>query len=389
MRSFEILFWALFGIVFFTYVGYGVVLYFTLLLRSNKKSKKGQCPEEKLPSVSLVVACYNEYDYIKAKIENSLSLDYPKDRFEVVFVSDGTTDWSYDILMACKDVVHLYQNERKGKAAALNRAMEHVKSDIVVFSDANAMLNRDAISLLVGHFREPEVGCVSGEKRIAQNEADPASVAGEGMYWKYESSLKKMDSDLNTGVGAAGELFAIRRKLYSPIPENTILDDFQISMEIVKSGYKTVYEPRAFAVESGSKNIKEEIKRKVRIASGGIQAVARFFALFNIYKYRTLSFQYISHRVLRWTVTPISLFALLPLNFVLATYSDFYLLVLAVQLVFYAFAYVGWKYAERNLKKKAFYIPFYFLIMNYCVLLGIVRYIFRGQSVRWEKAQRA
>ncbi len=389
MNILEIAFWALFGIVFFTYIGYGGVLYFLVSLKRQRSQKNRLVGESYQPTVSLVIATYNEHDCIKEKIENSLNLNYPKDKFEVVFISDGTTDWSYEILMANRDIRHLYQPERRGKTAAINRAMKHINSDIVVFSDANALLNENAIQELVKHFKNPEIGCVAGEKKVISSEQDDAASAGEGMYWKYESTLKKWDAELNSAIGAAGELYAVRRELFTEVPTDTILDDFTISMLIVSKGYKIAYEPNAYAMEHSSLNVEEEMKRKVRISAGGLQAIVRLRHMLNIFKFGTLTFQYVSHRVLRWTITPICLFFLIPVNLMLLEYGVLYQVLLGLQAFFYFGAFMGWRMQKQKIKNKWFFIPYYFFVMNLSVVLGMFRFMKSNQSVVWEKAKRA
>jgi cellulose synthase/poly-beta-1,6-N-acetylglucosamine synthase-like glycosyltransferase len=233
------------------------------------------------------------------------------------------------------------------------------------------------------------VGCVSGEKRIFNAEEEAASAAGEGLYWKYESALKRWDAELYSAVGAAGELFAIRTELFNEVEPDTLLDDFIISLRVAMRGYKIDYDPDAYAIETASANVKEELKRKIRIAAGGIQSVVRLYPLLNIFKYGMLSFQYISHRVLRWTITPICLLLILGVNVILATSSTFFLVVLGLQILFYIFAIIGWILEDKKLKIKVFFIPYYFFIMNYAVYMGFGRYLKKSQSVNWERAKRA
>jgi len=308
---------------------------------------------------------------------------------DIVFISDGTTDWSYDILMENRKIKHLYQPIRKGKSAAINRAMQHIKSEIVVFSDANSILNKNSINNIINHFSDPKVGCVAGEKRILSNKNSSGASEGEGFYWRYESTLKKWDSELNTTIGAAGELYAIRNELFTSLSEDTILDDFTISMNIVKQGYKIIYEPNAYAYETGSVNTKEEMKRKVRIAAGGIQSIIRLKSLLNIFKYKTITLQYVGHRVVRWTFAPICLFLLLPLNLILSLESNLYLILFAFQIAFYAAAIVGWLLEKKESNIRIFNIPYFFFMMNYSAIIGLIRFLSSDQSVLWQKSERA
>lgn len=390
MQTFQILFWILAAIIFYTYIGYGIVLFIMVKIkRLFRKPHNKKLSDDELPEITLLVAAYNEQDYVRTKIENSRNLIYPPNKLHLVWVTDGSNDSTPEILKTYADVELLHQPERNGKIAAMNRAMKFVKTPIVVFSDANTMLGEESILKIAQMFSNPKVGCVSGEKRIFNAAQEAASAAGEGLYWKYESALKRWDAELYSAVGAAGELFAIRTELYNEVEPDTLLDDFIISLRVAMRGYKIDYDPNAYAIETASANVKEELKRKIRIAAGGIQSVVRLYPLLNIFKYGMLSFQYISHRVLRWTVTPFALLLLLCVNVFLALYSTPYLIVLFLQSLFYVFALVGWLLENKKMKIKVFFIPYYFFIMNYAVFMGLGRYFKKTQSVNWERAKRA
>jgi len=390
MHTLEIIFWILAGIIFYTYIGYGIVL-FVLVKIKRLFTKKiiSTLSEDSLPEITLLVAAYNEQDYVQKKVENSRNLIYPSEKLHLMWVTDGSSDQTPDMLRQYNDVVVLHKPERAGKIAAMNRAIHFVKTPIVVFSDANTMLGKDSIMKIAQMFSDPKVGCVSGEKRIFNAEEEAASAAGEGLYWKYESALKRWDAELYSAVGAAGELFAIRTSLFNEVEPDTLLDDFIISLRVAMQGYKIDYDPDAYAIETASANVKEELKRKIRIAAGGIQSVVRLYPLLNIFKYGLLSFQYISHRVLRWTLTPLCLIAILIVNVVLVTTSPLFLAIFAFQILFYIFALIGWILEDRKLKVKMFFIPYYFFIMNYAVYMGFARYLKKSQSVNWERAKRA
>ena len=284
----------------------------------------------------------------------------------------------------------MHEPGRSGKIAAVHRAMGKVGTEIVVFTDANTMLNKDAILLMCRHYQDAKVGAIAGEKRVQIDESADAT-AGEGFYWKYESKLKKWDSELYSVVGAAGELFSIRTNLYEPVAPDTILDDFMISMNIALKGYKIVYEPDAYATELASANTGEELKRKIRIAAGGVQSTIRLRSLLLPFKQPILSFEYISHRILRWVVTPYLMILAFFINIGLVAnygYTNIYGVMLLGQLFFYIAALLGWVMEQRQLKVKVFFIPYYFCLMNYAVIAGFVRYFFGEQSVLWEKAKR-
>lgn len=389
MEWLKIVFWVLMGIIFYTYLGYGIVLFLMIRIkRIFKKQKNVVLTDNELPEVTLLIAAYNEQDFVAKKVENTLQLNYPKTKLHQMWVTDGSDDNTPTLLKGYKDIEVLHKPERNGKIAAMNRAMKFVKTPIVIFSDANTILGENSIMKIAQMFSKPKTGCVSGEKRIFNTEKEAAAGAGEGIYWKYESALKRWDAELNTAVGAAGELFAIRTELFNEVEPDTLLDDFIISLRVAMQGYKIDYDPEAYAQETASANVKEELKRKIRIAAGGIQSVVRLYPLLNIFKYGMLSFQYISHRVLRWTITPIALLLLMIINIILASESNFYLLIMALQAMFYISAFIGWKLENKALKVKVFFIPYYFYIMNYAVYMGFSRYIRNKQSVNWERAKR-
>ncbi|MGE4539667.1 MAG: glycosyltransferase family 2 protein [Bacteroidales bacterium] len=394
MLTLKVVFWVLLFLVFYTYLGYGVLLY--LLVRIKRLFKrKITVNKEYEPEVTLFVAAYNEKDYAEAKVANGFELDYPQEKIKQLWVTDGSDDGTPEILkkFADKGVEVYHENARGGKIGAMNRGMQFVKTPIVIFSDGNTSLGKESVRRIVKLFSNPKVGCVSGEKRIFSKEKDTAA-GTEGIYWKYESTLKKWDAELYSVVGAAGELFAIRTALFQEVEKDTLLDDFIISLRVAMKGYTIQYDPEAYAIETASANVKEELKRKVRIAAGGIQSIIRLSPLLNIFKFGMLSFQYISHRVLRWTLAPLSLPFILIINALIAYYAgfrdfaDFYVLLFYGQLLFYTLALLGWYLENKAIKVKALFIPYYFFIMNYAVLLGMKRYFKGSQSVNWERAKR-
>ena len=381
----EILFWIGIGIVFYTYLGYGIVLY--LMVKIKELFVKPRLPRlpETLPEATLLIAAYNEEAIVASKMVNCRQLDYPADKLRLVWITDGSNDNTNERLKEYPEVTVLYQPRRQGKTAALNRALPYVNTPYVIFTDANTMLNKGAIKEIIRQFSDPRVGCVAGEKRV-EIQAEQGATAGEGIYWKYESALKRLDYRLYSAVGAAG---AIRTSLFEQMPPDTLLDDFILSLRIAMRGYKIAYSKEAYALESASLNMREEEKRKVRISAGGLQSVWRLRGLLNIFRYGILSFQYISHRVLRWTLTPIILFALLPLNLLLAcTGHTLYTVILALQLAFYLLGYLGYKMEKRNIRNKLLFIPYYFLFMNINVIRGYSYLAKHKGTGAWEKAKR-
>ncbi len=391
----EILFCLLFFWVLYTYVLYGLVLWVLVFFKKRKHIKHKDCESKDLlpflPDITIVIAAYNEAEYIVQKIDNTLQLEYPPEKIQIFIVTDGSTDETPKLVTNHTAALRLFHlPERKGKIAAVHRVMAEVSTPVTIFTDANTMLNPAAAQKIVRHYRQPQVGAVAGEKRIAVESKDAANAAGEGIYWKYEAKLKQWDSDLHSVVGAAGELFSIRTELYEAVPSDTIIEDFYMTLRSAQRGYRVVYEPEAFALEGPSASVEEELKRKIRIAAGGIQAISRLLPLLNIFKYGVLSFQYISHRVLRWTITPLSLPLLMLLNLYLAIYGPpFYQYLLAAQCLFYAMALVGYLLEKKRVKIKILFVPYYFCMMNYAVYKGMLRFWAGQQSVVWEKAKRA
>ena len=374
------LFWLCLAIVVYTYVGYGLILYLLVFIKrlAIKAKPLADITDDCLPEVTLMVCAYNEEDIISEKMSNIHSLDYPADRLHLVWVTDGSTDNTNSILSAYPDVKIVFSPERRGKSAALKHGIKEVSTEIVMMTDANTMLNPGAVREIVRLMQNPKVGCVSGEKKVkAKSDSDKAA-QGEGLYWKYESTLKRLDSELYSAMGAAGELCVIRRQLMTDIPDDTLLDDFVISMEIVRMGYKIAYTSKAFAMEYGSADLHEESKRKRRIAAGGLQSSWRLRSLMNPLRHPVVAFQFVSHRVLRWTITPVCLFALIPLNTILVLSGEgiIYTIIWILQILFYASALAGMKISK------------YFVFMNLNVFRGMA-YLINNTSGTWEKAKRA
>ena len=383
-------FWILFFIIFYAYIGYTIILLVLALFKRNFKLPI--IKENDLPEVTLLIAAYNERDIIEQKIKDCSQLDYPKEKLKIVWVTDGSNDGSVEILKNIDNIKVIHENIRAGKTAALNRAIPFINTEIVVFNDANTFLNPDTIKNLIRWFEYSKIGCVAGEKRITTSKADNAAGAGEGLYWNYESFIKKMESKVGSTMGAAGELYAIRTALYNPPKNNIVLDDFMVSMSIAAKGLKIHYDPEAIASESSSLSIAEEIKRKVRIAAGGFQVLFSNSRFLNFFKHFSLSFQYFSHKVLRWFLVPFSFLAIFIVNILIAIQPDaqsFYLAFIVLQVIFYILSILGAFMQNKNIQLKVFFMPFYISMMNYSIILGLFRYLKGSQKAAWEKSKRA
>lgn len=393
MTTLKILFWICLVICIYTYVGYGVLLYLLVLLKRMVKGKPKQMelPEDsQLPDVAFMVCAYNEQDVVEMKMQNIHELDYPKDKLHVVWVTDGTLDNTNEYLKAYPEVEVIYSPERRGKTAALNHGLSMVTSDITVMTDANTMVNREAIREIVRCMQDPKVACVAGEKRVMSRHEGEIAAEGEGLYWKYESALKRLDSELYSAMGAAGELNAIRTHLYERMPETALLDDFVMSMRMVEQGYKIAYTSEAYAMEYGSANLEEESKRKRRIAAGGLQSSWWLRSMMNPFKNFMVAFQFVSHRVLRWSITPIALMALIPLNvaLVMMKAGTVYTIIWILQILFYLTAFSGYLLEQHGHKNKLLYVPYYFLFMNINVFRGMHYLKTHQGGGTWEKAKR-
>ena len=385
------LFWLSIFFVFYSYFGYAIFIKLYLLFKNIIYRKIEYINTYFQPYVTVVVAAYNEEDIILDKIKNCLGLNYPGKKLKFVFVADGSSDGTVNIIKLYPQIELYFLPERKGKVAAINRVMDKIETEFVIFCDANTLLNNDAVKEIVKHYSNKKIGGVAGEKKVIPVIGfDNSGTESEGLYWKYESKLKQIDSDFYSVVGAAGELFSIRTHLFEPVETNVLLDDFIISMNICKKGYRIIYEPKAYAIEAASITMKDEKNRKIRISAGGFQSVAMLRSLLNIFKYGKLSFLYISHRVLRWVLCPFLLPEILICNLYLVQFlqSFFYQALLITQLVFYGMALMGWIFIKKNKKISLFYSIYYFVFMNMIMYLGFIRYLNNKQSVLWVKAKR-
>jgi len=384
MLILKIILWASLVGIAYTYLGYPLIV--TALARLRPRPHTTADIE---PSVSILVAAYNEEACIAAKIENSLALNYPQDKLELVVVTDGSTDRTPEIVrsFASRGVRLLHQPERQGKPAAVERAFPLTRGEIVLFSDANCFFAPDAVRGLVRHFADPAVGGASGAKRVL-DEGETPSGKGEGLYWRYESYLKECDSVVGSVMGAPGEVWAARRVAYVSPGPNAIIDDFVASLRLVEGGWRLVFDPDVLAYERSTENLRGEWIRRTRMAAGGWQA---FFMLRGMRRHPSLlaRFQYLSHRMLRWMVTP-SLFVLAlaaNLALVIAQPTPLYCALLAAQAACYLLALAGWIAACRGRRPGWLMAPLYVVMLNAAALVGGWRYLTGRQSAVWRKAR--
>jgi biofilm PGA synthesis N-glycosyltransferase PgaC len=376
------------GVLFYTYIGYG---FLAVVIGALRKKPLFDHSAVFNINVSVIIPAFNEAGVIDEKIKNTqLALSKFK-HFQIILITDGSNDGSESLNFSDPHIQHLHLAQRRGKSAAINRAMEKASGEIIVITDANAMVNEEAIAKLVVRFQNKRTGAVSGEKKVMMEDG---STGGEGFYWKYESYLKKHSAKMYSLTGAAGELLAFRKDLFKPIPADAILDDMELSLSIIKQGKVIDYEPGAFAIEPPSKSIDDEFKRKVRISAGVFQTLKRNPFVFNPFKYSVFIFQFNSHRILRWTKGIDCIILLLISNFFIIgdTSADpayiFFNVFLILQLIFYFFVILG--FLLRNSKKipGLFFLPFYFIMMNTAIIVGFFRYLGKKESVLWKKAAR-
>lgn len=373
--------------------GYGFYA-FPIVFAKPENSNK-QTSVEHWPKVTFVIPAYNEADYLADKITNTLSLDYPSDKLQVIIAADGSDDRSKEVAEGYS-VLYLNNGCRDGKASAMNRCIAECEGDIIVFSDANVVVNAGALKAMVLELsNNHDVVLVSGEKKVVKAHEAHNAGAGEGIYWKYEAALKKIDSNYYSLIGSVGELFALKKEHYVHIPSHFLLDDFFISVELLNQGHKVKYVSEALATEFGSSNYKEEAKRKIRIAAGAWQCMVHFKALLNPFKNFKASYLYVSHRVLRQSIIPFSLMVFMPMLLVLmlcyAPSWFVYINAFGFAMLFFLGA-IGWYFNARKGGSKAPFfvnVPFYVLFMNVCAIAGAFRYLNGIQSGAWEKSKRA
>ena len=394
MLTLKVIFWVCVAVVFYTYLGYGMLLWLIISIKRLVRGKQSPTPmptDDELPTMTLMICAYNEQDVVKEKMQNTRALDYPKDKFRVMWVTDGSNDLTNELLKEYPEVDIVFSPERRGKTAALKHGLRELKTQYVAFTDANTMINSGAMKEIARLFMDKTVGCVSGEKRVAARKEGEMAAEGEGMYWRYESTLKKWDSELYSTMGAAGELYAIDPKLVREVPDNALLDDFMMSMYIVDEGKRIAYSPDAYAMEYGSADIHEESKRKRRIAAGGLQSIWWLRKMLNPLRQPLVAFQYISHRVLRWSVTPIAMVIMLAVNSMLVALGagTIYTIILALQILLYLAALAGYIMNEHGHKNKMLYTAYYFVFMNLNVFRGMAYLRTHSNSGAWEKAKRS
>ena len=371
------LFWASLALVLYTYAGYPAILYVIGRIRGRRETPATPLAT---PSACLIISAFNEENVIRQKIENSLALERVGP-LTIIVASDGSNDRTVSIAREYQDHgVHVHDSPlRKGKNATLNDVVRGITEDIIVFTDANSLLSRDAIVRLAARFSDPTVGCVVGELKYAD---DTTSVGeGENLYWRYESRIKLWESQLGSVLVANGSIFAIRRPLFRDcFPD--LANDLQTPFDVANQGYGTVYEPRAVAVERTAELWEEEFGRKVRIVLQGLTGFARLSSRMHGVRL----WQFVSHKLIRWWVGA-SLVVTLIATAMLARDNPWFSAFLALQLACYTLAFGGWLMRRSEKMPRALQVPFYFAMVNGAALVAMGRYVAGSRQVVWEKAE--
>ncbi|HVN31709.1 MAG TPA: glycosyltransferase family 2 protein [Thermoanaerobaculaceae bacterium] len=383
------IFWASGFLIAYTYVLYPMLLFFASAvvqaardwqyLNSRRDRRRAAIPQDAPPRITLIVPAHNEEQRLPDKIANIRSLDYPADRLHVIFVSDGSTDDTNDILSAAKDenIDVVLLPDRQGKATALNEAVARANSDILVFSDAATLFARDALRKLVRHFVHPDVGVVCG---ALQFQGTRESDETEGTYWKYECMLRLLESRMGINLQASGAIYALRRSCYVPLHRTVLLDDFVIPMQARSLGYRVVHDPEAVAIDFAAPSVEGEFTRRVRLAVGSFRQLRHFIGM-HLDPATYLAF--LSHKVLRW-ILPFSMIGLLASNWALWE-SPFYRTIMVAQLGFYGWAAAGFVLRKSLSRIRFALLGYYLVAIHLAFLVGLVRFLFARQEGTWQQ----
>lgn len=389
-----LLFWLFLFTILYTYLGYPLLLRLLSSFMPDPETISTQTP-----LVTLLITAYNEESVIADKIENSLVLDYPRDRLQILVAADGSNDQTTNIVesFAEQGVELSYSKERKGKVAAINNAMARVRGDIIVFSDANNFYESCTLRELVAPFADLTVGAVCGAKAIQVG--DGVLGESEGLYWRYESFIKKQETRLGCCTGVSGEVLAIRHNLFETLPRRIINDDFYMAMRIIRKGYRIIYAPEARSTERVSLSARDEITRRARIIAGRYQAITFAHKLLPLNR-PVVFWQIMSHKFLRPLVPFFMIGVLMANTFVVLWPAQaenhslalltppFNWLLLLLQIMFYGVAVIGNKINGYSTFSKLLYIPTFFVNSNLAALIGLVRFISKRQTPLWQRVQR-
>lgn len=384
MIAVEILFWSCLAVCLYVYVGYPVLM---ALLARVRPHPAVIAPVR--PTVTVLIPAYNEAGVIGEKITNSLRLRYPADALEVLVVSDGSTDETDRVVRRFADAepdrVRLVRQERAGKSFALNRGAAEARGEILVLTDANALLDPHAVTRLVEPFADPEVGGVCGRKRYRSQAGADATERGEGLYWRFDQWLKRQESQVGSVFAADGTLYAVRRSLYRPVTDPAQADDIAISARVVLQGRRLLFEPAAVAWESAPAEGGEELRRKIRVTNHSVRALWNLGR--GLWTSGFYSVELLSHKLVRHLV-PFFLIPMFLSNLALAPTSQAYAVLLAGQMAFYLLAAAGAVLRRRPVGRwRLLSIPYYFTLVNLAAFLGVLSILRGERRARWEPRQ--
>lgn len=367
-------------LLIYIYFGYPIMLMILSTIFRKTVDKK-----DITPSISLIISVYNEENIIRQKMENSLSLDYPSNNLQIIVASESTDKTNVIVReYEEKNIILCAFDKREGKRATLYRTVPLAKGEIIVFSDANALYEKDALKKIARNFHDPRIGCVSGRLKYV-NPKKTAIGMSEKAYWEFDIYLKKLASKmLALGGGVNGSIFAIRKELYNPIDKYRG-DDFEISCRIEIAGHGVILEPEAISYEESSENSRQELRRKIRLATWNIKSALILLREACNKKRFLTAFILISHRLLRYS-SPLWLIGLFISNMFLS--NDPFQYFLFLQSAFYLFAVLGWAFEKKEIRANIiFRIPFYFCLMNYAGFLSIFKLITGRTEMLWEKVR--
>lgn len=370
------------GLLLYTYAGYPALLWLLGRLLPAPVSEPGE--PDRWPDVTILLSAYNEEAVIDARIRNFLELEYPRERLEILIGVDGSADHTADRARRFEDagVSVVTFPRRRGKAAVLNDLMRTARGEIVVLADARQRFDAGALRALLAPFGDPRVGAVSGELILSDAPDSPGVARGVGFYWRYEKIIRRNESRVDSTVGATGAIYAIRRALFAPIPDDTILDDVLIPLRIARRGYRVLFEPQARAYDRGATSPREELRRKVRTLAGNFQLFARERWLLSPFHNR-LWFQTLSHKGLR-LVAPLLQGTALATNLLLAA-EPVYRVTLAVQLLFFVAALGGYALQNASRRSPILALPYTVCLLNWATVVAFIRFVTGQQRVTWEK----
>jgi cellulose synthase/poly-beta-1,6-N-acetylglucosamine synthase-like glycosyltransferase len=370
-------FWICFGVCVYVYFGYPALLLVMSRLRPRPVREA-----DHTPTVSFVIAAYNEEKNIADKIRNTLSLDYPPEKVEVLVVSNGSVDRTDEIVRSWTDPrVRLIVMPRPGKMEALNEGVRAVTGDLLVLTDADFLLDRHTLRLMASKFADPEVGGVCGARNTSVRRGGDATAEGEGLYGRWDKWQKTLESRIGSVFAADGLLYAIRRELYTPIADVHAADDIWVSTRVPLQGYRLIFEPEATAYELAGVQAEQEFGRRIRVTNHSVRALLTLRS--HLFRHGFYSLELLSHKLVRHLI-PFFLIPMFVASAMLATHAAIYALAFAGQCLLYALAFVGWVLRNRPLgRAKPFFVPYFFSFVNAAAFFGLLAILKGGKTAAW------